>query len=84
MVAAQPVDLDGLRAQIRSEFATVPGIAAAVPADAPLSAEVPLLADQFSIAAYSTDRLLGAVRQARVDAPLARPAWSRHGGSPPQ
>ena len=70
-VAAQPVDLDGLRGQIRREFVTVAGIAAAVPPDASLCAEVPLLADQIGIAAHSTDRLLSAVTQARVDAPVA-------------
>ena len=48
-------------------FSTVAGVAAALPPDALLTVEVPLLTDQIGIAAHSTDRLLGAVRHARVD-----------------
>lgn len=75
--ATSPDALDSVRLHLRREFATVAGIAAALPPDTPLAVEVPLLADQIGIAAHGTDRLLDAVRHARVDARAAQACVER-------
>ena len=64
----RPSDLETVHIQLRREFVTVTGIAAALPTS--VTAQIPLLDDRIGIAAHSTYRLLETVRRAPTDARL--------------
>ena len=63
-----PSDLETVHIQLRREFATVAGVAVALPAS--VTARVPLLDDRIGIAAHSTDRLLETVRRTPTQMPI--------------